>query len=135
MGKSRRQRVMERAKGRCEYCRIPQEYDVLPFQVDHILAQKHEGATTLANLACACLPCNSYQGPNIAGVDPVDGAIVRLFNPRADIWGEHFSWHGPELVGLTPIARATIAVLRINAKERVELRRLLMKAGLYRERS
>ena len=59
MADSRRQRVWDWAGGFCEYCRVPQELDVQPFQLDHIRAQKHSGATTAANLALSCLPCNS----------------------------------------------------------------------------
>jgi len=57
MPPSRRQQVWDRAGRCCEYCQMPQEFDVLPFQLDHIRAQKHGGPTTIANLALACLPC------------------------------------------------------------------------------
>jgi hypothetical protein len=40
------QLVWERANGRCEYCQMSQEFDVLTFEVDHIIAQKHRGETT-----------------------------------------------------------------------------------------
>ena len=73
----------------------------------------------------ACLPCNSYKGPNVAGYDPESNSLQRLFNPRKDIWSEHFVWVGPVLVGLTAIGRTTIEVLRINLAERVTHRRLL----------
>lgn len=46
--------VRERAAGRCEYCRIPQFALPLPFQIDHIVAEQHEGATELSNLVLAC---------------------------------------------------------------------------------
>jgi hypothetical protein len=74
--------VRERADERCEYCRIPQFALPLPFQIDHILAEQHEGKTVSSNLALACPHCNRYKGPNIAGVDPESGQIVRLFHPR-----------------------------------------------------
>lgn len=131
MAKSRRQRIWDRAGGCCEYCRMPQAYDVQPFQLDHIRAQKHSGTTTLGNLALACLPCNSAKGPNIAGYDPVSGALYPLFNPRQHVWDEHFAWNGPILEGKTPIGRTTIAVLAINLPQRVAHRRLLIQAGLF----
>jgi hypothetical protein len=31
--------VWDRAENTCEYCRLPQSPDVLPFQIDHILAE------------------------------------------------------------------------------------------------
>src|SRR5438093_12389038 len=103
-----RQLVWDRARGVCEYCRIPQHLDVLPFQIDHVIAQKHHGPTTAENLAVCCYSDNSSKGPNIAGIDPVTGEVMRLFHPRSDSWGEHFRWDGPAMVGLTGICRATI---------------------------
>jgi hypothetical protein len=126
-----RQLVWDRAQDACEYCHIPQRFDVLPFQIEHIIAQKHHGPTTADNLALSCYHDNSYKGPNIAGIDPLTGEITRLFHPRRDAWEEHFKWDGPELVGLTAIGRTTIDVLAINLPERVEHRRLLLAAGVW----
>jgi hypothetical protein len=58
--------------------------------------------------------CNSYEGPNLSGIDPTAGQIVTLFHPRRDRWEDHFQWLGPFLRGLTPVSRATITVLNIN---------------------
>ena len=71
---------------------------------------------------------HARKGPNVAGYDPETGVLVRLFNPRIDRWQAHFRWEGSILVGKTPVARATIQVLAINAAERVEHRRLLAQA-------
>jgi HNH endonuclease len=125
------QRVWQRARVRCEYCQMPQEFDPLPFQIDHIIARKHRGRTRMENLALACFACNNHKGPNIAGIDPDTYAVTPLFHPRRDDWQEHFIWHGPELVGRTPIGRATIAVLAINLPRRVTLRRALMEEGVF----
>ncbi|SRR6266851_5413630 len=131
MDETLRQLVWDRAQNTCEYCRIPQQFDILPFQIDHVIAQKHHGPTTADNLALCCYSDNSYKGPNIAGIDLNTGAVTRLFHPRQDAWGEHFLWNGPELIGLTAIGRATIDVLAINLPERVEHRRLLFAAGAW----
>jgi hypothetical protein len=53
----------------------------LPFQIDHIIAEKHGGQAVESNLALACAHCNRFKGPNIAGLDPESREIVRLFNP------------------------------------------------------
>ncbi|MBI4605025.1 MAG: HNH endonuclease [Planctomycetes bacterium] len=127
-----RELVWQRANGACEYCRLPQDLDVFPFQIDHIIAEKHHGPTTSENLCVSCFHCNVHKGSNIAGLDPVDGRIVRLFDPRIDIWREHFAWAGAEIIGLTSVARATIDVLGINLPERRDHRRLLMEAGSFR---
>ena len=130
MDEALRQLVWDRAGDACEYCRLPQRLDVLPFQIDHVLAVKHHGPTTADNLALSCYSDNAYKGPNLAGIDPETGEVTRLFHPRRDDWGEHFVWKGPELVGRTPIGRATIDVLNLNLPERVEHRRLLIQAGV-----
>lgn len=54
--------VWERAGAACEYCRMPQALDPLPFQIDHIIAEQHGGETESANLALACLSCERENG-------------------------------------------------------------------------
>lgn len=126
-----KRQVWERAAGCCEYCQMPQEFQVRPFQLDHVRAQKHRGETSLENLALACFACNVYKSSNLAGYDPATEVLVPLFNPRKDSWNRHFVWNGPVLRGKTSIGRTTIEVLRINLPERVEHRRLLLKAGVF----
>lgn len=126
-----RQFVFERAQRICEYCRLPDEFDPLPFCVDHIIAQQHQGPTAEFNLAASCFSCNSSKGPNIAGVDPDTGQLTRLFHPRRDIWSEHFHWNGPTVCGLTAIGRVTLYVLDINDPVRIEHRRLLIEEGVF----
>lgn len=46
--------VWKRAHHCCEYCRMPQIYDEIPFEIDHIIAEQHEGKTVASNLALAC---------------------------------------------------------------------------------
>src|SRR5258708_26084833 len=111
MDKALQQVVRGRAKGTCEYCRMPQGLDDLPFQIDHIIALKHSGSTTEDNLAFSCFYCNTHKGPNVAGVDPESGDIVRLFHPRRDVWEEHFYWVDALLKAHTAVGRATILVL------------------------
>ncbi len=123
--------IWRRAQSACEYCQMPQEYDDLPFQIDHIIARKHKGPTTAQNLALACFLCNNHKGPNIAGRDPITGRIVRLFHPRRHKWQEHLTWDGAQLTGLTAIGRATIAVLEINLPHRIALRQDLIEEKLF----
>jgi hypothetical protein len=62
--------VRERAHQCCEYCRMPQFYDELPFEFDHVVAEQHGGKTVASNLALACFADNHHKGPNLAGIDP-----------------------------------------------------------------
>lgn len=110
---------------------MPQAYDELPFEFDHIIARKHGGPTLAGNLALACWACNHHKGPNIAGLDSQTGKISRLFHPRRHKWQQHFRWEGPVLCGLTPIGRATLAVLEINKPHRVALRQSLLEERLF----
>jgi len=105
---------------------IPQFAFPLPFQIDHILAEKHGGESVDENLALACPHCNRFKGPNIAGLDPDTKALTRLFNPRIDAWANHFQFDGPRLKGKTPIGRATIQVLSMNADELLLIRVALL---------
>ncbi len=123
--------VWQRASGRCEYCQLSQENHDLPFEVDHIIAEHHEGLTRAGNLCLACFACNRHKGPNVAGVDSKTKKITPLFNPRKHKWSRHFQWDGPKLVGLTPIGRATIIALKINLNHRVDLRSGLIKEGVF----
>lgn len=131
MDKALERQVRERAKHRCEYCRIPAYISEFTFPIDHIIAQQHGGETTLENLALSCPHDNYHKGPNIAGIDPVTKKLTRLFNPRRDRWNAHFQWDGPVLRGKTAIGRTTLYVLAINHPDRVEVRRLLIEAGLF----
>jgi HNH endonuclease len=123
--------VWQRADGRCEYCQVHHEQDELHFEIDHIIARKHRGPTRAGNLCLACFACNNHKGPNISGIDPKTGIIVKLFNPRRHSWHRHFRWDGPVLVGRTAIGRATVIVLEINLDYRVDLRQGLIGEGVF----
>jgi len=123
--------VRRRAGQRCEYCHLPRLETYFAFEIDHIIAKKHGGRTAAANLAFACMFCNGYKGSNVAGVEPRTGKVVRLFHPRRDRWDRHFRWRRATLVGRTPVGRTTIAVLRMNKSEAMQVRHFLIDAGLF----
>jgi hypothetical protein len=122
--------VRRRAGFRCEYCLLPEELASTPFQIDHIIAQSHGGLTTADNLALACFHCNNFKGPNLAGIDPNTGEVVRLFHPRHDAWEQHFRWEEEQMVALTAMGRATIQTLRLNQALRLAVRRSLLREGV-----
>jgi hypothetical protein len=123
--------VRQRGQGRCEYCHFPEALAELPFQIDHIIAQQHGGATQAENLALACCYCNRYKGPNLSGVDPVTNKVVRLFDPRHQTWEDQFEWVGADVVGRTACGRATVRTLNLNRADAVAVRGLLMVEGVY----
>src|SRR5579885_2087602 len=55
-----RRQVQERAQGRCEYCLIHENDMYYPHEPDHVIAEKHGGATSLENLAWSCFYCNRF---------------------------------------------------------------------------
>jgi len=124
--------VLSRAGQRCEYCRIHQEDEPFYcFHVEHIVAQQHDGSDDADNLALACHHDNEHKGPNLSGIDPETGKVVRLFHPRRQRWSRHFCLEGPVIIGRTQCGRATVAVLALNAPDRVQLRAELIAAGVY----
>ncbi|HWB20123.1 MAG TPA: HNH endonuclease signature motif containing protein [Phycisphaerales bacterium] len=98
MDKALEQEVRIRSQGRCEYCHFPEAMSELRHVIDHIIARQHRGQTVSANLCVCCGRCNRYKGPNISGIDPQTGSLVRLFNPRSDEWSDHFRWNGARLL-------------------------------------
>ena len=122
--------VWSRADSVCEYCRLPQRFDDLPFEIDHVVASSHGGKTNSGNLALSCFICNRFKGPNLAGIDPRTGHLAKPFHPRRHAWPRHFRWDGAVLVGLTPVGRVTIRVLHINDFLRVRLRTQLVSEGV-----
>jgi HNH endonuclease len=131
MERSLEELVWQRARRRCEYCQMSQEFDEPTFQIDHVIAASHGGPTQALNLALACFHCNSFKGPNLAGTDDRSKKIVALFNPRRHKWERHFRWDGPLLVGKTAAGRATIATLRINLFHRVAQRQVLINEAVF----
>lgn len=131
MAKVRRRLVKLRSQNRCEYCQLDQAYSILPHQIDHVRATKHHGSNTMENTCFSCAHCNASKGSNVAGYDPETSLLTPLFNPRNDVWTDHFRWQGGILVGLTSVGRATIDVLRINDPNCVEQRQALIETGLF----
>jgi hypothetical protein len=114
-----RREVVERAGNRCEYCLLPAEVAFYPHEVDHVIAEKHGGATDVSNLAFACWRCNRHKGTDLTSFDPQTQRLVPLFNPRAQVWSEHFAHEGERITGLTPEGRTTVTLLRLNSEERL----------------
>lgn len=126
-----RQFVCDRAQGRCEYCLAPEAAFLLPYEMDHIISQKHGGATVSENLAFCCTRCNKHKGSDLTSIDPQSSEIVLLFHPRHDKWAEHFQLRAAEIIPLTATGRATVRMLQLNHPDRIQERELLLASGLY----
>jgi hypothetical protein len=127
-----RREVMERAGGCCEYCRTNTQDRAIDFAIDHVIAEKHGGPTQADNLSLSCYWCNSFKGSDLSSVDWAgDGTIVPLFNPRQQLWVDHFQIDGVRIVPRTATGRVTVFLLQMNAPERIKERRLLLELGVY----
>jgi HNH endonuclease len=109
-------RVREAAQNRCGYCMSPQHLVMARLEIEHLIPLSKGGSSEELNLWLACPICNGYKADKTEAVDPETKESVPLFNPRFQIWSEHFRWieTGLRLEGQTPIGRATIAALRLN---------------------
>ncbi len=123
--------VAKRAAFCCEYCLIHQDYLFLPFQIDHIASLKHGGGDEPENLAYTCPHCNQYKGTDLSTFLESYQDIVPLFNPRLQVWEEHFALDHGEILPKSRVGEATIKTLHLNDPERLIHRRLLMEDGLY----
>ena len=124
--------VSARTRHICEYCHAPENVFNLAFEVEHITPQSRDGETVEINLALSCRSCNLYKSDFVTGFDELTQEEVRLFNPRLDVWSEHFSIveESGEIKGLTAIGRATISRLRINSAMQVQARIEWIQRGL-----
>jgi hypothetical protein len=123
-----RQLVRQRAGGRCEYCRLPEQAVDVAFHIEHIVARQHGGRDDPSNLCLACDRCNLHKGPNLASVDPATDSTVPLFHPRQQKWEEHFEFIAAEIAGKSATGRATVRLLNMNARHRLLLRSRLPAA-------
>jgi hypothetical protein len=122
--------VWERARGRCEYCRLKQdEYEYQTFHIEHIIAKQHGGTDDPETLCLACSECNWAKGPNLSGL--LNGKLYPLFNPRKQKWNRHFCWDQTTIVGKTKTGIVTVQVLNMNNASRLMLRENLLFEGKF----
>ncbi|HEX9939134.1 MAG TPA: HNH endonuclease signature motif containing protein [Longimicrobium sp.] len=99
---------------------VHEHHNHKPYEVDHILSLKHGGRSDLRNFAFACFDCNRFKGTDVGSIVPGSAAFTRLYNPRMDVWPEHFRLDlGVFIIGITGIGAATARVLDLNARGRI----------------
>ncbi|OIO92350.1 MAG: HNH endonuclease [Anaerolineae bacterium CG2_30_64_16] len=128
-----RRRVAAAARYRCGYCLTSQRVVGLPMHLEHIIPEAAGDGSTEENLWLACPLCNGYKGVQTHAVDPLTGVRMPLFNPRIQDWHEHFSWSadGTEIIGKTPVGRATVLALHLNNPYVVPSRKIWVVAGWH----
>lgn len=128
-----RRLVRKRARNLCEYCRSRMDYTGHEFTVDHIFPESRGGGDAFDNLCFCCFWCNNYKNIRTSFRDPRTDRTVHLFNPRKELWEEHFRWSrgSTKIIGRTACGRATIIALRLNREVLVRTRRIWVANGLH----
>jgi hypothetical protein len=131
-----RRLVIARADRLCEYCLLHEDDSYFGCQVDHIISEKHGGLTVADNLAFACTTCNRNKGSDVGSVvRPLDSGIFsRFFNPRSDLWREHFRLDDSDKISIIPlsnIGEVTERILAFNTIERLLERQNLREINRY----
>lgn len=101
--------------------------------VEHIIPLVAGGDSSLDNLWLACPFCNGFKGIQTEAIDLFSGEWVALFNPRQQMWSEHFRWGegGVLIEGISSIGRATVVALHMNNEHLVRARRQWILAGWH----
>lgn len=127
-------RIRSQARNRCGYCLSPQHLVMARLEIEHIVPVCKGGSDDETNLWLACPICNSHKSSKTHVTDPETTTVVPLYNPRTQIWSEHFLWSndGLKIVGITPIGRATVRALMLdNDRDAIEVRRYWVIAGWH----
>lgn len=120
ISKVARQLVRQRANFQCEYCLLNEKRSFIGFEVDHIISRKHRGSNDPNNLAYSCGDCNRNKGTDIASIDwNNNNQITRFYNPRLDLWAEHFRLSNTVVESLTSIGEVTVTIFRFNDQIRL----------------
>jgi hypothetical protein len=126
-------RIAKAAENRCGYCLSHQRYVMSKLEIEHIFPRDLGGTDEEENLWLSCGLCNRHKATQIEHFDEETQISVKLFNPRTQIWAEHFAWSaaGVEIIGLTAIGRMTVKALKLNNEIAVEVRRNWITAGWH----
>jgi hypothetical protein len=131
--RQQRQQIAEGARYRCGYCQTQEVVSGIPLTVEHIIPKAKGGNDDDENLWLSCRLCNEKKGIVIEAIDPQTGETVSLFNPRIQMWPDHFTWSkdGIHITPQTAVGRITVAVLSLNDALRVRSRSLWVQAGYH----
>lgn len=131
MADGSRDYIEARARGRCEYCQMHQSLQGATFHIEHVIPRVRGGSSESNNLALACPSCNLHKSDRTASHENPSTGTVSFFNPRRDVWAEHFEWEDYTLVGKTEVGRVTIQALDLNHERRIKIRQAEQLFGLF----
>ncbi|MFN6569414.1 HNH endonuclease signature motif containing protein [Dendronalium sp. ChiSLP03b] len=113
----------------CAYCYTAESLTGSTFEFEHIVPRSANGETLFENLCLACPSCNRYKASRQTALDPITQQEVKLFHPHQQLWSEHFTWNedATEIIGITPVGRATISALKMNRPQLTRVRKMWVK--------
>lgn len=96
--------------------------------IEHIIPN---GNDALDNLCLACASCNLSKATAISAIDPDTETTAPLFNPRLQMWSDHFEWvdNDVRIGGKTASGRATVLRLKMNQDRLLRARRNWIRSG------
>ena len=126
-------KIRRAAQNRCGYCLTPQEIVSMPLEIEHLQPIAEGGTGDEENLWLACRNCNGFKHAKTHAVDPQTNVKTAIFNPRKQIWNEHFDFNkdNAEIIGKTACGRTTVVALRLNFEQSVFARKIWMSVGWY----
>jgi hypothetical protein len=127
---SLRRQIANDANDRCGYCLGEETFMGVSLTIDHLIPLALGGSNRRENLWLACRQCNELKHTWTHAEDPETGEIVALFNPRTQVWSQHFQMdEDAVIIALTPVGRATLQALQLNRTILVSARRRWLFVG------
>lgn len=95
---------------------MPQKLISYKLEIEHLFPRGLGGGNEEENLWLACRQCNLSKGIKTHGFDTITFEREKIFNPREQIWSEHFKFSEDEteIIGRTNCGRATVSALQLN---------------------
>jgi len=105
----------------------------IPLHIEHIIPLAAGGTSNEDNLWLACSVCNNYKSVQTHAFDAQTDTQISLFNPRTQLWMDHFAWSndGIEIIGLTSVGRVTVQALKLNQPFMLRVRRRWVRVGWH----
>jgi HNH endonuclease len=130
---SLREEVKLRANKCCEYSKSQDKYSPTAFTIDHILPESLDGTSDFDNLAYACFLCNRLKSNKLKSFDIITEKWITLYNPRTDVWEDHFVWNedATQILGITIVGRCTVKELKLNREKLIEYRNCIILFGTH----
>jgi hypothetical protein len=127
------EKIRLQAKNRCGYCLNPQELIPYKLEIEHIFPRALGGESIEENLWLACRECNVHKAAKTDAIDKLTDKTVKLFNPRLQIWNEHFEFskYTSEIIGKTACGRATVESLQMNNFYQITARSIWVEMNKY----